>query len=365
VERNIPQSKMVVPEDRNVLQQNLDKVILDKSGPQDTGQKMEQNTRFEHSRESNFSHFSRNEQRGSGAVPQNLDRGTGQGAEFRHSGGSGAPFSEMVRPNAQQPGIVEPRDYTVTPQQHYVPEAGTAAQNFNRGAEQGTRFERHNEPNIPHSEVTRTVGEFAGERNRAAVNDVTSAIGRAHSRRAREDEERAVNNKLYRKVPENAGVPFSGDAILDRLRVSSEFHRTENINTEKQAGVIKSISQEVAERILASTAALNARQEVRVMIKDNILRNTEVIIAKDGKMVSVDFFTSALESASLLSSKQSDLRSHLLNTLQDVNDVDVNIYQETDEANPDDSKDGRSRDEYVGDEDDSNEGKGARRNFRN
>jgi hypothetical protein len=67
-------------------------------------------------------------------------------------------------------------------------------------------------------------------------------------------------------------------------------------------------------------------------------------------MLSVDFFTSASASASLLSLKQAELRLHLLNTLHDVNDVDVNIYQDASTGSGD-SRDGRSRNEYVGDYD--------------
>jgi hypothetical protein len=141
------------------------------------------------------------------------------------------------------------------------------------------------------------------------------------------------------------------------LRASSEFHQIEAAKAEQQAGVIKSIGVEVAERILASNAALDAKQEVRISLRENILQSTEVIVSKDGKMLAVNFYTAAAESASLLAAKQAELRLHLLNNLSDVNDVDVNIFQEqgADSSGTGDSRDGRSRDEYVGDHDVGND----------
>jgi hypothetical protein len=170
--------------------------------------------------------------------------------------------------------------------------------------------------------------------------------------RKRGDEYNERDGRVYHRVAE-VPVAFGGDAILNNLRTSSEFHQVAAARAEQQAEVIRSIGVEIAERILASNAALNAKQEVRITLRENVLQGTEVVVAKDGKMLSVNFFTSAAESAALLASRQAELRLHLLNNLPDVNDVDVNIYQEqgAGETGSGDSRDGRSRDEYVGDYD--------------
>ncbi|MDR0595193.1 MAG: type III secretion HpaP family protein [Puniceicoccales bacterium] len=142
---------------------------------------------------------------------------------------------------------------------------------------------------------------------------------------------------------------FGGEAILNSLRALSDFSQSEIAKAGKQAGTIKSLGYEVAERILASADALNAKQEVWVAIKDNILKDTEVVISKNGKMLAVNFHTSANGSASWLFSNRAKLQVHLLQTLQGFNDVDVNVYQEASETNSGDSHDGRSRNKYMGD----------------
>ncbi|MDR2721153.1 MAG: hypothetical protein LBB15_02590 [Puniceicoccales bacterium] len=212
---------------------------------------------------------------------------------------------------------------------------------------------------------SRTYGEeapFAGRNSDSGEDGSPRVLGRNNRTYGEEENEerKRLDKKSYRKVTKN--VKFGGDVILSSLLTSSEFHRAETVKAEKQANSIRSIGTEIAEKILASAAALNAKQEVRIMLKNSILPNTEIVLSKDGKMLSVNFFTSASESASLLSSKQAELRLHLLNTLHDVNDVDVNIYQEA-STESEDSHDGRSRGEYVGDYDDNVDGnKNKRRN---
>jgi hypothetical protein len=161
-------------------------------------------------------------------------------------------------------------------------------------------------------------------------------------------ERRKIDKKDYRKITKN--IQFGGDAILDSLHASSEFHKAEAVQTEKQVSVIKSVGTEIAERILVSAAALNAKPEVRITRKKSVLPRTEMLLAKDGKMLSVNFFTLGWASTSLLSSKRVELWLYSLNPLHDVNDVDVIVYQDT-SAESGVCHDERSRDEYVGDQD--------------
>ncbi|MDR2436368.1 MAG: hypothetical protein LBD33_03630 [Puniceicoccales bacterium] len=210
-------------------------------------------------------------------------------------------------------------------------------EDVNNGAPK--RSEAYGTGDVPLSQKRDDFGDVSGGAPRG---------NRIHGEEEKNEERRKIDKRNYRKITKN--VQFGGDAILGSLHTSSEFHKAEAAKAEKQVNIIKSVGTEIAERILASTAALNAKQEVRITLKNSVLPSTEIILAKDGKMLSVDFFTSASASASLLSSKQAELRLHLLNTLHDVNDVDVNVYQDT-SAESGDSHDGRSRDEYVGDYD--------------
>jgi type III secretion system needle length determinant len=178
-----------------------------------------------------------------------------------------------------------------------------------------------------------------------------------------DDQAEIDKRKSYVKV--TGSVPFGGEVILNSLRLSSEFFQVETAKIQKQAEVIKTLGQEIAEKVLASTAALDAKQEVRIAIKDSILKETEVTISKNEGTLSVNFYTSASESASLLASKQAELKSHL-RILQGFNDVEVAVYQEefSDETS-NSSNNGRSRDEYVGDYDTDDDSNGKKNNPQN
>jgi hypothetical protein len=174
------------------------------------------------------------------------------------------------------------------------------------------------------------------EASRSETNEIKNNFDKKENERPQK--------KSCREIEKDS--KFGGEAILNSLRTLSEFSQSEVAKAGKQARMIKSIGYEVAERILASADALNAKQEVRVTIKDNILKDTEVVISKDRKMLAVDFYTSADKSVSWLVSKQVELRAHLLQTLQGFNDVDVNVYQKASETDSGDSHDGRSRNKY-------------------
>jgi hypothetical protein len=195
----------------------------------------------------------------------------------------------------------------------------------------------------------------ADRHNEGAANrlrDVDPDAARRAAARRKDDDDEKHREKTYQRVSADGNnSAIGGDAILNSLRVSSEAHRIDSVKTSEQANIIKSIGVEVAEKILASNEALNAKQEVRITLRESILPNTEILISKDGKMLAVNFFTSASESVLLLASKQADLRQQLLNNLSDVNDIDINVYKESAETSSGDSHDGRSRDEYVGDYD--------------
>jgi hypothetical protein len=64
------------------------------------------------------------------------------------------------------------------------------------------------------------------------------------------------------------------------------------VNSTKQVSVIKSVGTEIAERILASADALNARQEVRITLKKKFFYRLGVLF--NGRLVCGDDLISAI-----------------------------------------------------------------------
>ncbi len=150
-----------------------------------------------------------------------------------------------------------------------------------------------------------------------------------------------------------AGV-VPGDTILKNLHKSSEFHHSESISAyAAKTEAIQTIGGKIVERIIASNEALNAKQEVRIFLRDDILPQTEIRITKEGTdILEVDFYTRSDTSAAFLYANQVGLRDHLLNNLNNIRDVEIDIHRESADNEP---GDGRSKQEYVGDYDDDND----------
>ena len=131
----------------------------------------------------------------------------------------------------------------------------------------------------------------------------------------------------------------AGNVILD----SMQAQRISQAASEKAAIAIKDIGVQVAERIIATNEALNAKQEVRITIQNNILKDTEVFISKDGKQINVNFVTGASESADILNQRSGELRSQLMENLKDVDYVEVNIEDQSGQNDDNQENDGHSR----------------------
>jgi hypothetical protein len=114
--------------------------------------------------------------------------------------------------------------------------------------------------------------------------------------------------------------------------------------SQEAASVIKSLGVQVAEKIIASYEALNAKQEVRVTLQDSVLKDTEVLISKDGKAISVNFVTGSDESASILNHRSGELRMQLMEKLNGIDHIDIEIEHQN--ANDNQNNDGRSRNRH-------------------
>jgi hypothetical protein len=136
---------------------------------------------------------------------------------------------------------------------------------------------------------------------------------------------------------------LSGNRILDSIQ-------SQHIgpSAAEAANVIKNLASEVAEKIIATREALNAGQEVRITIQDGILKDTDVIITKDGKTLIVNFVTGSDESANILSHRGGELRTQLMEKLSDVDNITVEV--EHSESTDDQSGDDGSRRHHDGQE---------------
>ncbi|MDR1891240.1 MAG: type III secretion HpaP family protein [Puniceicoccales bacterium] len=132
---------------------------------------------------------------------------------------------------------------------------------------------------------------------------------------------------------------ISGAKILDNLQLQ---HIDPAANESAQA--IKSIAVQVAEKIIATNEALNAKQEVRITLQDGILKDTDVSISKEGKSLSVVFFSGASDSVNFLRENSDSLMRQLQNNLRDINHVEIEIEQQS--ASDNQNNDGRSRNRF-------------------
>lgn len=167
----------------------------------------------------------------------------------------------------------------------------------------------------------------------------------------RKDLDRKGANKIVDHsrpdVPEEI-PPFHGVKILE----SMAMQRIDPQSTEA-ANIIKSLGVQVAEKIIASYEALNAKQEVRVTLQNDVLKDTEVLISKDGKSLNVNFVTGSDESASILTNRSGELKVQLMERLSGIDRIDIEVEHQSASDNQD--NDGRSRNRHGNQREDDGE----------
>ncbi len=129
-----------------------------------------------------------------------------------------------------------------------------------------------------------------------------------------------------------------GEAILEALQKTKEFHDTaQEITTQKASG-LNEIVHQIANRVLVSEKSIHGNQEIRISIKDSILPQTEVRIQKENGLIKINFVTGSPESHNLLFIEKTNLESHLNHTLKQQ--VVVEVSRDTGNQN---FGEGRSR----------------------
>lgn len=167
------------------------------------------------------------------------------------------------------------------------------------------------------------------------------------------------NVSSYKSVPENTAMSHNndndvkndenkqpgamayGNVILDTIAAQRTY-----VEPTEAASTIRDIGVQVANEILATREALNAKQEVRIMLKDSVLKDTEVFVIKDGKSLSVSFVTGASESADILNQRSGDLRTQLMERLDDVDFVDIQVEDNSQSNADNQNQDGRSQNRF-------------------
>jgi type III secretion system needle length determinant len=188
------------------------------------------------------------------------------------------------------------------------------------GVRQGGGRGAHFVPRVADDGANQQRNKIFDDRNQGAVDDRNRA----------DDGSRGVHG-------------MSGNAILDTI----QMRHIDPLSVEA-AGIIKNLGVQVAEKIIATYEALNAKQEVRMTLQDSVLKSTEVVISKNGGQLNVTFLTGSEESANILNYRSGDLRTQLMERLADVNNVEVEVEHQN--ASDNQNSDGRSQNRFGGDQ---------------
>lgn len=136
--------------------------------------------------------------------------------------------------------------------------------------------------------------------------------------------------------------PVSGDAILQSIRPAEQAPVAPAAPASTETRVA-ALAEQVAERILVSDPSQAGQREVRVLLKDDVLPQTEVRISRQDGEVRIEFVTQSSDSYALLAEHQSDLQSRLSQRL-DQQPVTVALTHSGSDASREQGQpDGRSR----------------------
>lgn len=153
-------------------------------------------------------------------------------------------------------------------------------------------------------------------------------------------------------------LPIAGVSSTTTESLGTTIDSKATETTKLQVGstsIVQQIKEQIVDRILVSTASLNANQSVKVVFSPTVLAETEVNIQKLGQSLQVQFVSSDVKSITFIQSNQMDLQGYLQSNLKQFEDVQVSLKEMDNDL--DQPKDGRSRNrnEYQSLEDDEDE----------
>lgn len=121
-----------------------------------------------------------------------------------------------------------------------------------------------------------------------------------------------------------------------------------NVNVSSDAKeVFSKISNEIVAKMIATSDALDAKHEVSISFKNDVLPGTEAIISKNGNRLSVSFVTNVDKSEQIILQNSNDLQSLLSEKLKGT-EVVISVKQSNNTNS--DTGDGRSRNKYYSDQ---------------
>lgn len=110
------------------------------------------------------------------------------------------------------------------------------------------------------------------------------------------------------------------------------------------------LASSMLEKMHATDAKLNAGKEVRMTFGDTNpnLKGVEVTVKKDGNNLTVQFNANTSEATNYIAQNKEGLMSNLKSDIKDVQDINIDIQQEG--ADSGEQQEGRSREQYVGED---------------
>jgi type III secretion system needle length determinant len=141
------------------------------------------------------------------------------------------------------------------------------------------------------------------------------------------------------REPGEAKPPtLPGDSILHSLGATGRGAPDAVAESHADLSLTR-ICQDLVERILVSSPSAGSGEEVRILLRNDILPETEIRIRRDGAGLHVEFVTQSADANRFLLAHAGDLQQYLSQRLADVV-VRVDVQHETPDG---EANDGRSR----------------------
>ena len=157
-----------------------------------------------------------------------------------------------------------------------------------------------------------------------------------------QQKEGGEQGQQFRDSNSELGLARASEA---QIKADIQVRETQQVQSTKE---VNAILQKMADQIHVSGKDAVNGAEIRISLKDNILPGTEVRIHRHGGELTVTLNTTSAEANNFLASHEASLQKTLAEKFANEK-VQVNINLSGGD-NPD--SDGRSREEYVAEEDD-------------
>lgn len=141
--------------------------------------------------------------------------------------------------------------------------------------------------------------------------------------------------------PGSATPQNAGDAILGMLQQSQQTTDVDGVQATKATHMISDIADKIVDRILVSDVGSTGKDEVRLMLKNSVLPETEVRITREGGNLEIQLVTKDTDAYRLLNERTDGLQNFLKEKLKN-DDINVRLQFEDTHTEGGDSE-GRSR----------------------